>query len=179
MSYSMAPERPKHIPIVVDIPVSRSPSPTSSCSSGSSSNTYRSCYSSPPSSPSSLNSASSAETAWCSNPTSHLVGRRRRSPPPQPAFLGAIDENSGAVLPDTPLSPDNKNNPIAKLHVYSAVLASKKKQQQTLATPSTPPPTLFETLMGPNGEKFTDLRLNRKIVDAKKGSLRRLMCFGG
>lgn len=171
----MAPDRPKHIPIVVDIPVSRSPSPTSSCSSASSSNTYRSCYSSPPSSP---NSASSAETAWSSSTTSHLVSRPRRSTPPQPAFLGAIDENSGAVLPDTPLSPDNKNNPIARLHVYSAVLASKKKQQQTLATPSTPPPTLFETLMGPNGEKFTDLRLNRKIVDAKKGSFRRLMCFG-
>ncbi|RVX66640.1 hypothetical protein B0A52_09391 [Exophiala mesophila] len=172
----LATDRPKHIPIVVDIPISRSPSPTSSCSSESSSSTYRSCYSSPPSSP---NSISSAEGAFKSSSTSQLVGHPRRSTPPQPALLGAIDENSGAVLPDTPLSPDNKNNPVAKLHVYSAALASKKRHQQTLVTPSLPPPTFYETLTGPNGEKFTDVRLNRKIVDAKKGSLRRLMCFGG
>lgn len=179
----MARDRPKHIPIVVHIPDSAGSSPRSSISSDSSSNTYVSCSSSPPPSPKSTSSTSSTRSARSTESpvasiTSHSnVIRTRRPSPPKHALLGAIDENSGAVLPDIPISPDNKNNPVARLHVYSALLATKKKQPHTLATASTPPPDVFGALLGPNGETFADLRLNRRMADVKKGTLKKLMCL--
>jgi hypothetical protein len=79
------------------------------------------------------------------------------------------------VLPDIPYSPKDKDNPVAKLHVFTAMLTSRKKP--TLAT-AEPPPNEYAALVGPNGEKFTDLRMNRKVADTKKNGIKRFICFG-
>lgn len=79
------------------------------------------------------------------------------------------------MLPDIAYSPKDKDNPVTKLHVYAAVLTSRKKP--TLAT-AEPPPNEYAALVGPNGEKFTDLRMNRKTDRTKKNGVKRFMCFG-
>ena len=99
----------------------------------------------------------------------------KRISPPQ-TLLGVIDEDSGEVLPDVPLSADKESNPVAKLHAYASVTSPHKKP--TLASIATPPPNEFDMLLGPNGEKFTDLRMNRKMGDSKGRGWKKLMCFG-
>lgn len=165
--------RPKHLPIVIPALALRTPSSTESFSTDSSSSTYRSytLSSTTLSSPSnSLWNSASSQNQMYSNTRPHS----RRASPPQ-TLLGAIDENSGAVRPDVAYSPNNKNNPVTKLHVYSAVFTSRRKP--TLAT-AQPPPDEFAALTGPNGEKFTDLRSNRKPDSSKNNGLKRFMCFG-
>ncbi len=99
--------------------------------------------------------------------------RPRRLTPPQ-RLLGAIDEDSPTVQPDLPFSTRHDNNPMTKLHVYAAVVNSKHKQ--TLARTSSPHSSEFDLIMGPNGERFTDLRMNRKLRVAK--GWKKFMCFG-
>ncbi|EXJ95100.1 hypothetical protein A1O1_00219 [Capronia coronata CBS 617.96] len=152
----------------------RTPSPTDSLNSTSSSSTYVSTRSSMKSSPPS--SPSFSKTLPVPPPMySTSAPRARRASPPQ-TLLGAIDEHSGIVKPDVPLSADKENNPVAKLHVYSSAINSRKKA--TLASASSPPVNHFDALVGPNGEKFTDLRMNRKVEDPRGRGWKRLMCFG-
>ncbi|EXJ90080.1 hypothetical protein A1O3_03149 [Capronia epimyces CBS 606.96] len=165
------------------LPTSRTPSPPDSLDSTSSSPT---CFSAR--SGSSSSSSSSSTSTWSPPPSppfskadpapppvySTSAPRSRRVSPPQ-TLLGAIDENSGIVEPDVPLSADKENNPVAKLHVYSSAAVSKKKA--TLASASSPPANEFDSLVGPNGEKFTDLRMNRKTRDARGRGWMKLMCF--
>jgi len=98
--------------------------------------------------------------------------RPRRLTPPQ-RLLGAIDEDSPTVQPDLPLSNSNEGNPMAKLHVYAAVVNLKHKQTLTRTGP---PSSEFDLIMGPNGERFTDLRMNRKLREVK--GWKKFMCFG-
>ena len=101
--------------------------------------------------------------------------RPRRLTPPQ-KLLGAIDENSRNVQPDVPLSADKDGHHVAKLHAYASLVNPQKKL--TLAT-SSPPASVYDFLTGPNGERFMDLRMNRKMDHAKmRGGLKKLMCFG-
>lgn len=101
--------------------------------------------------------------------------RVKRASPPQ-TLLGAIDENSGNVSPDVPLSAEKEDNPVTKLHTYAAVINLKKAY--TLNSTPRPPVNEFDLLRGPNGEKFTDMRLNRR-PDAFGGKgWKKLMCFG-
>jgi len=105
------------------------------------------------------------------------LSKLRRISPPQ-TVLGAIDENSGAVQPDVPFSANVKEaSPITKLHAYASAPNCRKKT--TIASASSPPQSEFDILIGPNGERFTDLRMNRKMDPAKtRGLLKRLVCFG-
>lgn len=155
------------------LPTSRTPSPPDSLNSTSSSSTYvssrSSSKSSPPPSPSFPKITPAPPPMYSTS-----APRPRRVSPPQ-TLLGAIDENSGTVQPDLRVSADKQNNPVAKLHVYSSSISTKKKP--TLASTSSPPLHEFDSLLGPNGEKFTDLRMNRKLDDSKGGSWKRLMCF--
>jgi hypothetical protein len=106
-----------------------------------------------------------------------MVPRLRRNSPPQTTLLGAIDENSHSVQPDLPLSPEQDSNPVTKLHAY--VSAPKSKRRLTIASTSAGPPSSeFDFLVGPNGERFIDLRMNRKLDDSKdRGGWKRFMCF--
>jgi hypothetical protein len=100
------------------------------------------------------------------------TSRSRRVPPGQ-VVLGAIDEMSRNVLPDMPHTPTKQSGQLAKTHVYHT------KRPPTIARGPPPPPSQLDLVLGPNGERFTDLRLNRKGADAKaKGVIKRLMCFG-
>ncbi|KIW70245.1 hypothetical protein PV04_02533 [Phialophora macrospora] len=149
---------------------SRSPSPTESFDSTLSSSSTLcspSADSSPPPSPST--------TAITTPPSmySNSGNRPRRLTPPQ-RLLGAIDEDSPTVQPDLPLSSRNHDHPVAKLHVYAAVVNSKHRT--TLARATGPPTNEFDMVIGPNGERFTDLRLNRK-TEVGKG-WKKFMCFG-
>jgi len=148
---------------------SRSPSPSDSVDSAlSSSSTLYSptSNSSAPSSP--VTTASPSPQSMYSN----LGTRPRRLTPPQ-RLLGAIHEDSPIVQPDLPLSSRSEANPIAKLHVYAAVVNPKRKP--TLARSSSPPSNEFDLVKGPNGERFTDVRMNRKVQEAR--SWKKFMCF--
>ncbi|KIY02445.1 uncharacterized protein Z520_02584 [Fonsecaea multimorphosa CBS 102226] len=149
---------------------SRSPSPSDSMESVlSSSSTLISSApdsSSPPPSPSST-------AAIPSSMYSSLGTRPRRLTPPS-RLLGAIDEHSSTIQPDLPLSSDSEKNPVAKLHVYAAVVNAKHKP--TLAPMASPPASEFDRVTGPRGERFADLRMNRKMDGAK--GWKRFMCFG-
>ncbi|EXJ66239.1 uncharacterized protein A1O5_10391 [Cladophialophora psammophila CBS 110553] len=149
---------------------SRSPSPSGSIKSTLSSSST--LVSPTPDSSSPLPSPSSA-VATTSSMYSALGTRPRRLTPPS-RLLGAIDEDSSTVQPDVPLSSDNEHNPVAKLHVYAAVVNSRQKP--TLAPMSSPPLDEFDCVIGPRGERFTDLRMNRKPVGVK--GWKRFMCFG-
>ncbi|KAJ4516038.1 hypothetical protein HRR83_005342 [Exophiala dermatitidis] len=159
------------------LPTSRTPSPPDSIHSTSSSSTYVSSRSSSSSISSSSSSPSVSKAVAAPPPmySSTSTPRPRRLSPPQ-TLLGAIDENSGTVEPDVPLSVDKGQNPIAKLHVYSSAINSKKKA--TLASMSSPPTNEFDSLLGPNGEKFADLRMNRKVENSRSRGWKNFMCFG-
>ncbi|KIW85077.1 hypothetical protein Z517_00465 [Fonsecaea pedrosoi CBS 271.37] len=148
---------------------SRSPSPSDSIESVLSSS---STLISSPDSSSAPPSPSSAVPTPSSMYSS--LGTRPRRPTPPSRLLGAIDEDSSTVQPDLPLSSDSEKNPVAKLHVYAAVVNSK--QRPTLALSTSPPANDFDRVMGPRGERFADLRMNRKIEGAK--GWKRFMCFG-
>ncbi|KIW18836.1 hypothetical protein PV08_03125 [Exophiala spinifera] len=152
------------------LPTSRTPSPPDSVHSTSSSSTYFSAslgYS-PPASPSVSKPAHTLYSLQASRP--------RRTSPSQ-TVLGAIDENGGIVYPDTPLSATKEPSPIARLHAYTSAPNNKKKT--TIASASRPPANEFDVVFGPNGEKFADLRMNRKLdVEKSRSMLKRLMCFG-
>lgn len=154
-------------------PRSRTPSPPDSFSRTSSfSSTYISTdsNSSPPPSPPSPKPFIAPPSMYSTS-----ASRLRRISPPQ-TLLGAIDENSGKMLPDVPLSADKESNPVAKLHAYASTVSLEKKP--TLASTPRPPPNEFDLLLGPNGEKFTDLRMNRKMDDSRGRGWKKLMCFG-
>ncbi|KAH0837595.1 hypothetical protein FOPE_05181 [Fonsecaea pedrosoi] len=121
---------------------SRSPSPSDSIESVLSSS---STLISSPDSSSAPPSPSSAVPAPSSMYSS--LGTRPRRPTPPSRLLGAIDEDSSTVQPDLPLSSDNEKNPVAKLHVYAAVVNSK--QRPTLALSTSPPANDFDRVMGP------------------------------
>lgn len=159
---------PKHVPIV--IPEYESRSSADSFSSDSSSSTYETANSSLTTEP-----VVSPKPVRAPAPMYSNTRPQSRRSSPQQTLLGAIDENSGAILPDIPYSPGNKDNPVTKLHAYAAVFTPRKKP--TLAA-ANPPPNEYATLVGPNGEKFTDLRINRKAADPKKNSVKKFMCFG-
>ncbi|OQV00160.1 hypothetical protein CLAIMM_05695 [Cladophialophora immunda] len=150
---------------------SRSPSPPDSVESAlSSTSTLISPVpdsSSPPPSPSSLTVATPPSMY------SGLGTRPRRLTPPS-RLLGAIDEDSPTIQPDLPFWSDSEKNPVTKLHVYAAVVNSRQKP--TLAPISSPPANEFDRVMGPRGERFADLRMNRKLEGAK--GWKRFMCFG-
>lgn len=75
------------------------------------------------------------------------------------------------VLPDAPVTPTKPKTP--KSRVYNI-----KKKPYTLANGPPPPPNELESLVGPNGMRFMDMRMNRKVADLKaKGGVKRLMCF--
>ncbi|OCT49947.1 hypothetical protein CLCR_07700 [Cladophialophora carrionii] len=150
---------------------SRSPSPAESFDSTlSSSSTLCSpaTNSSPPPSPPSTAVATPPSIMYSNSGT-----RPRRLTPPQ-RLLGAIDEDSPTVQPDLPLSSSSQDHPVAKLHVYAAVVNSKHRT--TLARTCTPPTDQFDTVTGPHGERFTDLRLNRRTVGSS--GWKKFMCFG-
>jgi len=161
--------RPKHIPII--IPEYEARSSADSLDSNSSSSTYETAKSTPTAEP--------LQSPKPVRPPAPLYSNTRpqsRRSSPQQTLLGAIDENSGSVLPDVPYSSSNKGHPVTKLHAYAAVFTPRKKL--TLAT-TNPPPNVYAALLGPNGEKFTDLRMNRKaVVDPRKNGLKRFICFG-
>lgn len=149
---------------------SRSPSPTDSFDSALSSSSTLCSENSNPSSP------SSPLATTIPTPPSMYSGigtRPRRLTPPQ-KLLGVIDEDSSRVQPDVPLSADRNTNPVARLHVYTAIVNSRQKP--TLARSCSPPSNVFDMVTGPNGERFTDLRLNRKRAETK--GWKKLMCFG-
>jgi hypothetical protein len=102
----------------------------------------------------------------------HAGVRPRRLSPPQ-TILGAIDEHSPIVQPDLQLLGPHQDHPVAKLHAYSAIVKSKRKT--TLAGPSTPPEDVFRMVVGPNGESFADLRMNRKMEMAT--GWRKIICL--
>ncbi len=156
-------------------PAPRTPSPSESLESISSSSTYVSANSSSSSPPSSPSSESVLATPGPYS-TAMVPPRLRRGSPPQ-TLLGAIDENSGSVQPDLPLSAETDSNPVTKLHAY--VSAPKSKRKLTIASTSAGPPSSeFDFLVGPNGESFVDLRMNRKPDGSKgRGAWKRLMCF--
>ncbi|KIW43752.1 uncharacterized protein PV06_04823 [Exophiala oligosperma] len=152
------------------LPTSRTPSPPDSVSStsSSSSSTYFSASSghSPPASPSVPKSTHTLYSLQASRP--RWTSRSQ-------TVLGAIDENGGIVYPDTPSSVAKETSPIARLHAYTSAPNRKKA---TIASTSSPPPNEFDVVLGPNGEKFADLRMNRKLdVEKSRGMLKRLMCF--
>ncbi|KIW88156.1 uncharacterized protein Z519_11267 [Cladophialophora bantiana CBS 173.52] len=149
---------------------SRSPSPSGSIKSTLSSSST--LVSPTPDSAPPLPSYSSA-VSTTSSMYSGLGTRPRRLTPPS-RLLGAIDEDSSTVQPDVPLSSDSENNPVAKLHVYAAVVNSRQKP--TLAPTSRPPIDEFDCVIGPRGERFADLRMNRKAERVK--GWKRFMCFG-
>ncbi|OAP64444.1 hypothetical protein AYL99_00416 [Fonsecaea erecta] len=150
---------------------SRSPSPTDSTESTLSSSST--LLSSGPDSSTSLPSLSSSTAPTSSSMYSGLGTRPRRLTPPS-RLLGAIDEDSSTIQPDLPLSCDSEKHPVSKLHVYAAVV--NPKQKPTLAAMSRPPADEFERVMGPRGERFADLRMNRKMEGAK--GWKRFVCFG-
>ncbi|KAJ9504160.1 hypothetical protein LTR99_005910 [Exophiala xenobiotica] len=156
------------------LPSSRTPSPPESFESTSSTTSYYSATSnpSPPSSPLPSKTIPVPPSMYSTN-----LSKLRRISPPQ-TVLGAIDENSGAVQPDVPLSANKEAaSPITKLHAYASAPNCRKKP--TIASASSPPQSEFDFLIGPNGERFTDLRMNRKMDPAKtRGVLKRLVCFG-
>lgn len=152
--------------------IPRTPSPTDSLSSWSSSSTYVSTPSN--SSPNLAVAVDKPLPPLPPMPASTTAPPRPRRPSPPQTLLGAIEENSGTVHPDVRLSSDKERNPVAKLHVYSAVVGSKKKP--TLAAMRSRPVNEFDLLVGPNGERFADLRMNRKAEG--KGMFKKLMCFG-
>ncbi|EXJ61915.1 hypothetical protein A1O7_02346 [Cladophialophora yegresii CBS 114405] len=149
---------------------SRSPSPSESFDStlSSSSTLYSpTTDSSPP--------PSAPPTVVATPPSmySNSGTRPRRLTPPQ-RLLGAIDEDSPTVQPDLPLSSSKQDHPVAKLHVYAALVNSKHRT--TIARTGAPPTNDFDMVTGPNGEKFTDLRLNRRTGGSK--GWKKFMCFG-
>lgn len=150
---------------------SRSPSPTESFDSSLS--TSSTLCSSPTSNWPPLVTPSSTPAPAPTPMYSSSGTRPRRLTPPQ-RLLGAIDEDSPTVQPDLPLPCRNEVNPLTKMHVYAAVV--NPRQKQTLAQTYSPPRNDFELVMGPNGERFTDLRMNRKAPENK--GWKKFMCFG-
>ena len=154
---------------------SRSPSPSDSFDStlSSSSTLYSPISSSPPRTPSPPPAPVPAVFTPPMSMYNRSGTRPRRVTPPQ-RFLGAIDEDSPAVQPDLPLYGKNAN-PMNKLHVYAAVKNSKHRT--TVSRKGKPPSNVFDMVMGPNGERFGDLRLNKKVQNNMKG-WKKLTCFG-
>ncbi|KEF53259.1 uncharacterized protein A1O9_10707 [Exophiala aquamarina CBS 119918] len=158
----------KHVPTI--IPEYDTRPSADSFSSDSSSSTYETANSSPTNVP--------IASPKPSRPSALLYSNTRpqsRRSSPQQTLLGAIDENSGSVLPDIPYSLSNKDSPVTKLHAYAAMFTPRKRP--TLVAANSPPDE-YAALVGPNGEKFTDLRMNRKVTDPKKNGLKRFSCFG-
>ncbi|KAL6252678.1 hypothetical protein RBB50_000397 [Rhinocladiella similis] len=152
------------------LPTSRTPSPPDSVNSTSSSSTYFSASSghSPPASPSVSKPTHTLYSLQASRPrwTSHSQ-----------TVLGPIDEDGGIIYPDIASSAAKETSPIARLHAYTSAPNNRKKA--TIASASGPPPNEFDVVLGPNGETFADLRMNRKLdVEKSRGMLKRLMCFG-
>lgn len=107
-----------------------------------------------------------------SNPPRRGNRRARNSPSTR---LGAIDEDSSQVAPDIPTRNPNRRlvgltySNAAKLFGFGA--ASFKDSD-------VPPPDAYDQIVGPRGEKFSDLRHNKPYSPPGKAARRRKLCLG-
>lgn len=104
---------------------------------------------------------------------SYQAARRGQLTPPL-KLLGAIDEESPIVQPDLELANETDVQAANRLHVSAALLRPKYKlHARTIATRQL---SEFDSVCGPHGEKFRDLRMNRKTEGGKVW--KRFICFG-
>lgn len=97
---------------------------------------------------------------------------KKQAPPRNTTRLGAIDEHSNSVAPDTPSRhPDRKYKygNATKFFAFGAYARSDN---------SLPPVDAYEKVVGPRGEKFNDLRQNRPYRPPNRGGWRRVICLG-
>lgn len=92
--------------------------------------------------------------------------------------LGAIDEESQVIAPDIPCR--NCNRP-KRPKTYLPADAKKFFSFSSYSRPDkdVPPPDFYEKVIGPHGEKFTDLRKNKPFKpEGRGGGWRRMVCLG-
>jgi len=88
--------------------------------------------------------------------------------------LGAIDEHSNAVAPDIPKRNPNRNIPgFNSKHNFFNFAAYSRSDKADV-----PPVNAYDNIVGPNGEKFRDLRSNSHFSPSGRGSWKRLLCLG-
>ena len=95
----------------------------------------------------------------------------RRSRNGAPTRLGAIDEHSNAVAPDIPNRNPNRmfGANAARFFGFGSVLRKND---------DVPPPNAYDKIVGPRGEKFTDVRKNNSRQSAARRSWRKFLCIG-
>lgn len=103
---------------------------------------------------------------------SNEAARRGQVTPPL-KLLGAIDEETPTVQPDLELNNDTDIKAANRLHVYAALLRTKYRPHAR--TISNHQLSELDSVCGPHGEKFRDLRMNRKTEGGK--TWRRFVCF--
>lgn len=95
---------------------------------------------------------------------------RGRTHPQTSTRLGAIDEHSSTVAPDVPTQNPARKIPGLKYFNIDA---------WTKPGADVPPPNAYDTIVGPRGEKFADVRHNRpKDLIAQGKRRRKKICFG-
>ena len=93
----------------------------------------------------------------------------RRSQPTK--ILGKIDEDGG-MSPDIPIKSPKRSRKASSPPAYDlrAHLAS--------IFPIRPPKNALDNVQGPRGEKFSDVRQNKKAMKSNRNMKKWLMCFG-
>ena len=142
----------------------KSPSSSSDSSSGSTSST------SPPSTPPSPEVLPRIYHAPHSSTPPRRGRGRGRAHPQASTRLGAIDEHSNTVAPDIPT-----RNPTSKIPGFKYFSLAAWTHPEVDASP----PNAYDTIVGPRGEKFADVRQNKpKDLIAQGKRRRKMICFG-
>lgn len=150
----------------------KSSSSSSDSSSGSTSST------SPPTTPPSPEEQQNGPPALprihhaphSSTPPRRARGRGRGYAQPS-ARLGAIDEHSNTMAPDIPTRNPSR---LKQVRFFGLPLPSWAKPDADV-----PPPDAYDTITGPRGEKFADVRQNKpKDLIAQGKRRRKMICFG-
>jgi len=85
--------------------------------------------------------------------------------------LGSIDEHSNTVAPDIPTRNPGR---LKQVRFFGLPIPAWAKPDADV-----PPPNAYNTIVGPNGEKFMDVRQNKpKDLIAQGKRRRKLICFG-
>lgn len=101
--------------------------------------------------------------------SSYGFKRSPKSPSPK-SRLGAIDEDSADVSPDIPVK-----NPFRSIGFPS--LQFSLPAFPTLYAKRDPPKNIYDDIQGPRGEKFRDVRANKKVPLPGFWTWRKLVCL--
>lgn len=98
---------------------------------------------------------------------------KKSTPPRNSARLGVIDEKSSIVAPDLPA-----RNPNRKQLRYTSATKFFGFGIYSRSDPTIPPVNAYDNIVGPNGEKFNDVRKNKPFRPPNRGGWRRALCLG-